>query len=325
MSAMMKLMECISNLTEEKLGLLLEFVLQLLPTDEERPCCPHCGGAHVIKYGKKDGKQRFQCKKCKKTFMLTTNTIVAKSHQPISVWRQFVADTLHLRPLDDSAQELKLSHQCAFDMRHKILFALQDLYQDNPTMLGEVTELDETYVLESYKGKALPDNIGREPRKHGAKAAKPGLSNEQICVCAGVQRSGASFAVAVNRAKPSIAELKEAFGGHISKSTMLLCDGLRGYSSLKTLNDCEVIDVNNADLKKKSFYNLNSVNNFHSFIKEQYRAWRGVATKYLNRYMTLLCAVYRTVSAPVDQLLKCSRRCYYHPIREVKATRLLLI
>ena len=325
MSATKKLMECISNLTEEKLSLLLEFVLHLLPTEEERPCCPHCGGAHVIKYGKKDGKQRFQCKKCKKTFMLTTNTIVAKSHQPISVWRQFVADTLHLRPLDDSAQELKLSHQCAFDMRHKILFALQDLYQDNPTMLGEVTELDETYVLESYKGKALPDNIGREPRKHGAKAAKPGLSNEQICVCAGVQRSGASFAVAVNRAKPSIAELKEAFGGHISKSTMLLCDGLRGYSSLKTLNDCEVIDVNNADLKKKSFYNLNSVNNFHSFIKEQYRAWRGVATKYLNRYMTLLCAVYRTVSAPVDQLLKCSRRCYYHPIREVKATRLLLI
>ena len=173
MSAMKKLMECISNLTEEKLGLLLEFVLQLLPTDEERPCCPHCGGAHVIKYGKKDGKQRFQCKKCKKTFMLTTNTIVAESHQPISVWRQFVADTLHLRPLDDSAQELKLSHQCAFDMRHKILFALQDLYQDNPTMLGEVTELDETYVLESYKGKALPDSIGREPRKHGSRLGMP--------------------------------------------------------------------------------------------------------------------------------------------------------
>ena len=60
--------------------------------------------------------------------MLTTNTIVAESHQPISVWQQFVADTLHLRPLDDSAQELNLYHQCAFDMRHKILFALQDLY-----------------------------------------------------------------------------------------------------------------------------------------------------------------------------------------------------
>jgi hypothetical protein len=32
MSAMKKLMEYISNLTEEKLDLLLEFILQLLPT-----------------------------------------------------------------------------------------------------------------------------------------------------------------------------------------------------------------------------------------------------------------------------------------------------
>lgn len=88
-------------------------------------------------------------------------------------------------------------------MRHKILLALLDIYQDTPTMLGEVTELDETYVLESYKGQTLPEDVGRSARKHGAKAAKPRLSNEQICVCAGVQRSGAPFAVAVNRAEPS--------------------------------------------------------------------------------------------------------------------------
>lgn len=109
MSAMKKLMEYISNLTEEKLNLLLEFILQLLPTEEERPCCPHCGCEKVIKYGKKDGKQRFQCKKCKKTFMLTTNTIMAESHQPLAVWQQFVAHTLQMRPLDDSAQDLGLS------------------------------------------------------------------------------------------------------------------------------------------------------------------------------------------------------------------------
>jgi hypothetical protein len=40
MNAMKKLLECISNLTEEKLNLLLEFVLQLLPTEEERPRYP---------------------------------------------------------------------------------------------------------------------------------------------------------------------------------------------------------------------------------------------------------------------------------------------
>lgn len=120
-------------------------------------------------------------------------------------------------------------------------------------------------------------------------------------------------------------EVKEAFNGHIRKGAMQLCDGLRGYNSLTTLTDCEVIDVNSVDLKEKSFCNLNHINDFHSFIKEQYRTWCGVATKYLNRYMTLLCAVYRTVNAPVNRLLKCSQRCYYHPIREVKSDGLLLI
>ena len=210
--------------------------------------------------------------------LITTNTIAAESHQPLSVWRQFVADTLHLRSIDDFARDLGVTHQCAFHMRHKILLALLDMYQDAPTVLGEVTELDENYMLESYKGQALPDDAGRTAKKHGAKAAKPGLSNEQICVCASVQRSGTPFAVAVNRDKPSIAELKAAFRGHIGRSAMLLCDGLRGYSSLETLADCEVIDAYSADFKEKSFYNLNSINNFHSFIKEQYRAWRGGAT-----------------------------------------------
>ena len=112
MSTMKKLLECISDLADDKLNLLLEFVLQLLPAEEERPCCPHCGNAYVIKYGRKDGKQRFQCKKCLKTFMLTTNTIAAESHQPLSVWREFVADSLHLRPMDDSAQ-CGLPHNCS--------------------------------------------------------------------------------------------------------------------------------------------------------------------------------------------------------------------
>ena len=97
--------------------------------------------------------------------LITTNTIAAESHQPLSVWRQFVADTLHLRSIDDFARDLGVTHQCAFHMRHKILLALLDMYQDTPTMLGEVTELDETYVLESYKGQALPDDAGRAARK----------------------------------------------------------------------------------------------------------------------------------------------------------------
>lgn len=38
--------------------------------------CPHCKSTHFVKNGKKDGKQRFVCMDCHKTFTITNNTIL---------------------------------------------------------------------------------------------------------------------------------------------------------------------------------------------------------------------------------------------------------
>jgi hypothetical protein len=51
---------------------------------------------------------------------------------------------------------------------------------------GSVCELDETFVLESYKGSEIPLDFYRKPRNHGAKSSKRGLSSEQICICADI-------------------------------------------------------------------------------------------------------------------------------------------
>ena len=75
--------------------------------------------------------------------------------------------------------------------------------------LGGVSELDETFVLDSYKGKKLPENVNRKPRKHGESAQKAGLSKEYVCICTGIERKGAAMALTVNRAKPSSQELQE--------------------------------------------------------------------------------------------------------------------
>jgi hypothetical protein len=157
----------------------------------------------VIKYGKKGGKQRFQCKSCSKTFIMTTNTIMAESHQPVCVWENLIKDTMHGLAIDHSSKALEISHQCAFVMRHKLFLALMDFMLDNQTKLGEVSELDETYVLESYNGSKFSDSAHRKPRKHSAKAKRPGISSEYICICTGIQRQGEPFAMTVNRAQPS--------------------------------------------------------------------------------------------------------------------------
>ena len=261
---------------------------------EKLPRCPHCGGESVIRFGHKRGKQRFYCKDCDKVFMSSTRTLMENSRCDEGEWRSVVADTLESTiSIDKTAEKLGLSHQTVFHMRHKILMSLQARQAASPTILKEIAELDETYVLENQKGRKMSPDAPRQPRKHGEKATRDGVSNEQICIMTGVQRNGGpAYAVTLNRAHPSAAEMKRAFQGHLS-GCVAFTDGLKGYKRLEEVADCVIESVNRQEQKKSRTANLNNVNNFHSYIHERYSHYRGVATQYINRYNALFSVVYR--------------------------------
>ena len=214
-------------------------------------------------------------------------------------------------------------------MRHKILLALQQLPEVEAVLLGEVSELDETFVLESYKGKPLPETLGRKARKHGARAQKRGMSDEYICICTGIQRGGSAYALSANRAKPDAEELTGLYKEHIAQGTLVLCDGLKSYRELLTVAECTVKDCSGISRDEKCFYHLNTVNGFHSYIKQRYHFYRGVATKYLNRYNVLFASAYRKAGALVELLIKMllgvSNTNYYHSNKAVKEMMLLAI
>ena len=214
-------------------------------------------------------------------------------------------------------------------MRHKILLALQELPETKQILLDGVSELDETFVLECYKGKPLPEDIGRKARKHGAKAQKRGISNEYVCICTGIERKGDAYAATVNRAKPDAEELAGVFTAHIAQDSLMLCDGLKSYHGLAAATGCTVKDCHEATEEEKGFFNLNTVNGFHSFIKRRYDFYRGVATKYLNRYNTLFAASYNNMGVLVKQmchtLLSMGSINHYHSCKDVRELRLLAI
>lgn len=252
---------------------------------------------------------------------------MANSHQPREIWEAVIEDTLSGDAIDFTAKRFGLTHDLVFRMRHKFLLALAALQEEQCPCLQDVSEMDETYVLESYKGKELPDSVCRTPRKHGAKAQKRGISNEYICICTGVQRKGCAIAGTVNRAKPSSQELQEIFSGHVCEGTLVLCDGLKSYKALEVTAGCIVKDVTKET--GTSFYNLNTVNAFHSFIKKRYEFYRGVATKYLNRYNTLFGAAYKCTAEKIQQIMASlltvsgTKRC--PSCQDVKTAGLLLI
>lgn len=110
-------------------------------------------------------------------------------------------------------------------------------------------------------------------------------------VYSNLQHNGSVIADNVNRTKPSSKELSNIFDEHIAENSIALMDSLRSYNFFKSLTSYAVVDVNQKE--NKIMFILNTVNSLHSFIKFAYSHYRGVATKYINRYNTLFSVAFR--------------------------------
>ena len=323
-----ELRNSLMQLSKEELAVLFADVFSSDISDDEHiviPDCPHCSSSKVIRFGMKNGKQRYYCKECSKTFLPTTNTVMFMSHFDKTIWQEMLQDTLDGQALAYSEKRLGISHQVAFNMRHKLLLAFQDVRENDPVVLSDVSELDETFVLDCYKGKKLPSEVNRKSRKHGAKAVKRGISNEYVCICTGVQRKGNVIVESVNRAKPTSEELAQIFSGHIGNGTLAITDGLRSYNVLETIANCTVVDINHEE--GRGMFNLNTANSLHSYIKATYNHYRGVATKYLNRYNALFSIAFRFTKDMKNNLFSslCTvgNNCYWHSVGDVRTYQLV--
>ena len=277
--------------------------------------CLRCGSVKVVRNGKQNGRQFYLCKDCGKAFTETATSAIAHSCSSKTVWKQVIRDTVDGISIDKTAEALDLSHSTVFHMRHKILYCVEQTLLNVPSMLEGVCEADETYVLESVKGRKIPKDYHRKPRKHGAKASKAGLSEEYICVCTSVDSDNRCTTAAVNRAVPSKAEIEQVFGDKVTADTVILCDGSKQYDVLE--EKCTV-----AHSKR-----VNRVNGFHSFIKERLLAARGVATIYLNRYNALFSQVFSNRDTAADKIfeLMTTRNGSFSDIASVKSQSLLIL
>lgn len=143
-------------------------------------------------------------------------------------------------------------------------------------------ELDEKYFVQSHKGLEIK---GIKGKKRGTPASKRGLSNEQVCILCGVERLGPCFSRAYNMAKPSSEDV-DHLGDHIAENSFVWIDGLRSYHHMLENKHCTWKEL--VDYKKYDKVNhLNNVNSFHEKMEDQYKKYRGVASKYINRYCAL--------------------------------------
>jgi hypothetical protein len=179
-----------------------------------------------------------------------------------------------------AAERCNVHYTTAFRWRHRFLTSL---CADKPKALTGIVEGDETFILESFKGKR--SDLPRPPRERGGKATKRGLSVEQIPIVVVRDRQGATFDAVLP--KLNKASLSAALGDVLANAETFCCDGGKSIVAFARAAGLpvHVLPSPGAPRPDAPQFHIQNVNGYHGRLKEWMRRFHGVATKNLPNYL----------------------------------------
>lgn len=251
---------------------------QMDTTTDKVIYCPKCGSFHLVKNGKAKNHQRFICKDCQHHFTEYSNTIFNLTKKNIQLWKNYIKLMFDGFSIKDIANELGICIQTSFRWRHKILSVLESKFMND--ILKGIVETDETLILQSHKGKHIE---GVRGRKRGGVAHYRGQSHEQIGILVAVDRKKNVVSQIYGTGKISSQNVKDILGCRVKAKSVIITDGCRAYNDFAEENNFELIKL--VKTHKQGIYHINNVNNYHSLLKEFLRQFKGISTKYLNKYL----------------------------------------
>ena len=137
--------------------------------DLDAVVCPHCGSVKSIKHGTRNGRQRYLCKDCGKTFGDTNGTVAFRSKLSVGKWIEFIKLTLQGESCRTIAKELGINKQTALHNRHRVCSVLHQLVS-NQDDFKSIAESDEYYYPLSFKDVKYTmfflGTLGRMPYTH---------------------------------------------------------------------------------------------------------------------------------------------------------------
>lgn len=260
---------------------------------EHLHCCPHCSGERMARNGSASGLQRYKCRDCGRTFNALTGTPLARLRQK-SKW---LTQSEVLRDgvtITQAAKRLKVARSTAFRWRHRFMSTPKTIQAQS---LVGIAEADETFFLHSRKGQR---HLDRKPRQRGGRAARRGLSREQVPVLVARDRAGATANLIL--AADSKANLVAALKPLLPLDTILCTDG----SSVLAAAAKEIgvthrpVNVSAGCRVIAGVYHIQNVNAYDSRLKNWIRRFHGVATKYLDSYLGWFRTLDRSAKAELQ-------------------------
>jgi transposase-like protein len=241
--------------------------------------CPHCDAKDVRPWGHACGLPRYRCPDCRRTFNALTGTSLARLRHK-DRWSTQEQALMSGESLAEAATRCGVAYTTAFRWRHRFLAAPA---LDKPTRLTGIVEADETFILESFKGRRA--GLPRAARTRGGKPQKTGLSAEQIPVLVARDRAGAT----IDGVLPKLdrASVTAVLAGVVTTANQLCCDGGKAIAAFARVAGIpyHVLPTPGGPKPEAPDLHINNVNAYHSRLKEWLRPFHGVATKNLPHYL----------------------------------------
>jgi len=252
----------------------------LTESQDNASTCPHCHSQNIKRNGKINKRQRYLCKSCSKSFMSTFNTPFYRLRSP-EKWLGYFDCMLNSLTVRKSAISCNITKNTAFLWRHKFLKLLN--IQDNTHMSG-IVEMDETLFRYSEKGSRKLSHT--KHKRGGDQAGRGRAKGDWVAVLVAQDRQGNIFDKCLESSTGEA--FYQLLKGHIDKDSVICSDGFRSYNVLtKKLNLAhKTINLSKGIRVIEKVFHIQNVNSYHGRLHGWMHRFNGVATKYLDNYLS---------------------------------------
>jgi transposase-like protein len=260
----------------------------------QHPGCPMCQAQHVVRNGQAGGLQRYKCRSCGVSFNALSGTPLARLRHR-NKWLEQARAMDEGLSVRKAAAGMGVHRTTAFRWRHRFLALPREVKAHK---LSGVAEADETYVLRSYKGqrRKLVAEQTRKPRHRGGKAAKRGLSAEQVPILVLRNRAGQTADHVLQAANKRC--VTEVMKPALAEDVVLCTDGSGMLATVASELGIEHHAVNTLRGEHtRGAWHIQNVNAYHSRFKQWMRRFNGVATSYLPNYLGWFRALDRNAQS----------------------------
>ena len=149
--------------------------------------------------------------------------------------------------------------------------------------LSGIVEADETFILESFKGRW--SDLPRKARKRGGTARHPGLHQDNIPVLVARDRKGATFDAVLPQVDG--ASIGAALAGVVTPGNHLIGDGGKAIAAFARRAGIpfHAVPAPGKPTPEAPHLHINNVNAYHGRLKQWLSRFNGVATKNLPNYL----------------------------------------